>query len=809
MSYTTPLNSIAGLASGLDTTSIITKLMQIEQQPQAALQRQQQTQKTAIAAYQSINSKMSTLGTAAAALNTTAGWNAWTATTSDSTAVTATATSTAIGGSLSFSVDKLATAGARVSTGTLSSLATVVATGPILVAKGGSAYGIGSVAGSGLTDGSHSVVVTQSSAGAKVTGSPVSASTTIDGTNNSLDVTIDGVASTLTIASGTYTQSQLASAVQTASNGALSVTVDNTGSLLVSTTNEGSAHSLQISGGSAATSGALGLSAGAAVTGTDGVLKADNGATVNVSDVRAGQVASLASDTGGSISVTMSGGLRAGTLAAKSVNIGDGSLQSVVNGINNANMGVSATAVQTGSAAYRLQLSSNTAGTANDMTIDGAAFTGIGSMTTLVQASDAQITVGSGPGAYQVTASSNTISTLLPGVTLTLQKADPNATQTVNVNPDGSGLADKIQKMVDAANSAVTEIQRQTSYDSTNKTAGTLLGDPTVGRLQDQVDSAVANAVGASSLTSAGLAGVSIDADGSISFDKSKFLTAYANDPASVSALFKQGATTTSNSIGFVSAGSGTVATGQPWAVNITAAATQAGADGTVQAGGVLANAETLSLRVGTNTVSYSTTAGQSLSSIADGLNKAMAGAGLGLTVTVDPSNKLLVRSAAYGAAVSFDMQSSGTGSGLVSAAGTWETHTGTDVAGTINGVAATGTGQLLSAPATDPVLGGVILRITGSSTGSLGSVTYTPGAAQRLVLLSNQMTDSIDGSLTLAIQGRQKTVSDLGNQITNMQTLLDMKQTALQNQFNSLESSLSSLQSQGNYLMSQIAKLG
>src|SRR5437764_2369162 len=63
-----------------------------------------------------------------------------------------------IGGSLSFSVDKLATAGARVSTGTLSSLATVVATGPILVAKGGSAYGIGSVAGSGLTDGSHSVV---------------------------------------------------------------------------------------------------------------------------------------------------------------------------------------------------------------------------------------------------------------------------------------------------------------------------------------------------------------------------------------------------------------------------------------------------------------------------------------------------------------------------------------------------------------------------------------------------------------------------------------------------------------------------
>ena len=38
-----------------------------------------------------------------------------------------------------------------------------------------------------------------------------------------------------------------------------------------------------------------------------------------------------------------------------------------------------------------------------------------------------------------------------------------------------------------------------------------------------------------------------------------------------------------------------------------------AGEGGIVPAGGVLANAETLSLRVGTNTVSYGTTAGQSL----------------------------------------------------------------------------------------------------------------------------------------------------------------------------------------------------
>ena len=36
MSYSTPLTSIDGLASGLNTTDIITKLMQIERQPQLA-----------------------------------------------------------------------------------------------------------------------------------------------------------------------------------------------------------------------------------------------------------------------------------------------------------------------------------------------------------------------------------------------------------------------------------------------------------------------------------------------------------------------------------------------------------------------------------------------------------------------------------------------------------------------------------------------------------------------------------------------------------------------------------------------------
>src|SRR3954471_13688651 len=162
--------SVDGLVSGLNTSDIINKLMQIERQPQDALKSQLALLNSRISAYQSINTKLASMNTAASALSTLAGWKVFAATSTNSTAVTATATNAANAGSLSFTVDKLATAGALVSSGTLSSTTATAASGPVLVAKGGTAYGISTITGSGLTTGSHNVVVTQSSAGATITG---------------------------------------------------------------------------------------------------------------------------------------------------------------------------------------------------------------------------------------------------------------------------------------------------------------------------------------------------------------------------------------------------------------------------------------------------------------------------------------------------------------------------------------------------------------------------------------------------------------------------------------------------------------
>lgn len=98
---------LSGLASGLDTTGIISKLMAIETQPQNQLKSQLSTLSATRIALQSLNTQIAAIATAA---TTASAANALTAfkATADSSAATATAGSTASAGSLSFTVTQLA-----------------------------------------------------------------------------------------------------------------------------------------------------------------------------------------------------------------------------------------------------------------------------------------------------------------------------------------------------------------------------------------------------------------------------------------------------------------------------------------------------------------------------------------------------------------------------------------------------------------------------------------------------------------------------------------------------------------------------
>jgi flagellar hook-associated protein 2 len=68
--------------------------------------------------------------------------------------------------------------------------------------------------------------------------------------------------------------------------------------------------------------------------------------------------------------------------------------------------------------------------------------------------------------------------------------------------------------------------------------------------------------------------------------------------------------------------------------------------------------------------------------------------------------------------------------------------------------------------------------------------------------------TNSVDGSLTVAIQGRDARVKDLTDQIADWDTRLQTKKAALQKQFADLEVALGKLKDQSSWLSGQIASL-
>ena len=100
--------SIDGLVSGMSTTDTINQLMQIEAAPQTALKNKITTANKVVTAYQSVNSRVSSLASAAAALDTASTWGAMKAT-ANSDAVVVSAQPGAAAGSLSFRVGRLAT----------------------------------------------------------------------------------------------------------------------------------------------------------------------------------------------------------------------------------------------------------------------------------------------------------------------------------------------------------------------------------------------------------------------------------------------------------------------------------------------------------------------------------------------------------------------------------------------------------------------------------------------------------------------------------------------------------------------------
>ena len=209
-------------------------------------------------------------------------------------------------------------------------------------------------------------------------------------------------------------------------------------------------------------------------------------------------------------------------VAVGTITITGSTLNDAVNAINASSYGLTAAAVKVGDNSYRLQVAAKETGAAAVFDLGTA-----GTFTATTVGKNAVLTVGT-DSTYEVESATNTFDGLLPGVTLTANAQNPLTPITVSVGADPDAVASKVQALVDAVNSAITNVKTYTN-NSKGSTAA-LKGDYAVGQLAGQLLDAVSFAVGSDG--SPAQVGFQLSKDGKVTFDKSKFLSALAADPA-------------------------------------------------------------------------------------------------------------------------------------------------------------------------------------------------------------------------------------------------------------------------------------
>ena len=185
---------------------------------------------------------------------------------------------------------------------------------------------------------------------------------------------------------------------------------------------------------------------------------------------------------------------------------------------------------------YRLAVQGLDTGAANAINVTQTGFDlGLQKPANVYQAaSDAKLTVDG----LDITRPTNSISGVIPGVTMALTK--PGVSSTVNVATDTTALKTKLNGFVSAFNDIANATHTATGYGSTKATNTFLQGNSTLRRAFDTITGLVANAVpGATGrYTTLGSVGIKLANDGTLTFDSTAFDTAAAADPGGVSKLF-------------------------------------------------------------------------------------------------------------------------------------------------------------------------------------------------------------------------------------------------------------------------------
>jgi flagellar hook-associated protein 2 len=320
---------------------------------------------------------------------------------------------------------------------------------------------------------------------------------------------------------------------------------------------------------------------------------------------------------------TQDAALATGTVV---INSSNNSLQGIRDAINSANIGVTASVVNDGSATpYHLTLTSTATGASKSLKItssggDAAVTsllaydpTGVQNLTQTVAAQNASLSVNG----LAITSASNSVSGALTGVTLNLSKA---GTSSVTVANNTSAVVSAVQSLVQSYNSANATLKVFGGYNATTKTAGLLIGDSSILQIQTRLRSTLGAALSGTTgntITNLSQVGIAFQKDGSLSLDNSKLQAAASTNFSDFAQLFAAVGKSTDSLISYSGASSNSKAGSYP--VVVTSLATQGKTVGSdkatqaIQVGSAVIGTTTISAGVN-DTLSFSINGGVAVS---------------------------------------------------------------------------------------------------------------------------------------------------------------------------------------------------
>jgi len=522
------------------------------------------------------------------------------------------------------------------------------------------------------------------------------------------------------------------------------------------------------------------------------------------------------------------------------VTITDGTLQDIRNSINDADLGVSANIVYDGTD-YELVLTSET-GLDNKITITQTSTTGnlsafeynsgtaTGNLTETVAAEDAILTVD-GVG---ITSASNTITTAIENVTLTL--TGEGAGETLSISQNTSAVGTAVQSFVDGYNTLVSTLNEASSYVEGGN-SGVLIGDSTVRGIVSQLRSILNTTVGDSTTTtydSFASIGILTKRDGTLEYDASELSTALSANATEVQALLAGGGTASKNSsVSVVSIPDDLAAGSYNFEVKPAMTAGSIVSTTTVAveptrydlSNPIFVRDFTVEVDgVATNTLSFDQTnyyndngfdtllAGQAMAAkiqseintdaniVAAGKSVSVSYAEVGGNIQYTMTSDLLGANSALEINFSSHVNAR---TGLANNVGT--PAEGTDIGvDEIGGVAATVSGTRWSGSGS---FDGFEIDYTGSDTGIIDTITVEDGLMDRLDNLVSTILDS-DGLIDAKTDGLNSSIADITDQRTALNERLASYEARLLKQFNAMDTLVAQLNSTSTFLTNQLSSL-